>query len=323
MKDIPFCTPKSMAHNLVFIDGIGRCGKTAIAHIIASLDNMELVTFSSIPLEQIVYGTFFGGIKPDCASAILNTILNEMAYNLRISRFVDFRYDDLSSAYNYKDPTEYFRRLSKPDGDAIVEELNTIKPFVPFVTHDFLSYFSAINQLNLNYKLLELIRNPIDVTNSLLNLNVSERIGNDPRYFEATFNYKGTPVARQFHNYEENWIKFNAVEKCAFLVINMTRQAISQYNKSEFKDRVHFVKFENFCVEPFEEISKICSFLKTKTTSSTDEFVRKARCPRIIDLKQRDEKIKKLKPNINSDLFNELLSLAQEHEETFFNLPQK
>lgn len=310
---------ENIAKNLVFVDGIARCGKTLFTGIVPSLENFEHMQFYYL-MELIIPAIYLGTVSAEYAKAILRIRMNELAYNIRISRNVNFRYNDDSGISNYKEPELYYQRLLKKDGDAIVEELRKYKRFIPFQTHDLLVNLEHLNKLDIDYRMIALFRHPIDNSYSWWTKGFDERFGKDPRTFTLCIDYKGNPLPWYCAGYEEEWLNLNPIEKCIKNATDLIRRSVEQYKNTPNKDRIHLVRFEDFVQGPHKELEKICTFLGAKTTKHTARFIHNARCPRTLDLAGRERKLREFKSKVNKKILNNLLEMSESYETNFYGL---
>ena len=58
---------ENIAKNLVFIDGVTRCGKAIFSSLISSYEDMEHIQFLSV-LDQIIPSVALGGLDNDYAT---------------------------------------------------------------------------------------------------------------------------------------------------------------------------------------------------------------------------------------------------------------
>ena len=116
----PFA-PKNIS-NIVFVSGNTRSGKALLLKIIASLSGIEKVNVNFL-MEQANFLLFTKSIKKDAAVYFLRRSFSILDYNLRIGREINFRKDDYTSIYNFKNPKKYIRNLNSKEGDKIIKVL--------------------------------------------------------------------------------------------------------------------------------------------------------------------------------------------------------
>lgn len=317
--NITYGMQENIARNILFIDGISRVGKSIFSGIIPSLSRMEHLQFYDF-LEHILPALSLGNPELSFTRSLIRTEMNEMAYNIKLARNVNFRYDDQTGVLNYKDPKLYYTRLNRDEGKDVVEELRHTDWHIPIQSHDLLVNLEYLNRLELDYKMIEIFRHPIDVVNSWWQRGWGERFCHDPQAFTLTLSYKNQLLPWYCAGYEEEWLELNPVERCVRLVLSLTYRSIDQYKKAGNTDHIYILTFEDFVTNPDTKIADICSFLNTTTTEHTSKFIYKANCPREINMKNRDSKYTMIKSNINKTLLEQLHQISSEYEDNCYGL---
>ena len=59
-----------------------------------------------------------------------------MLYDNAIGRNANFRNDDYSSVWKYRNPKEYIDRLSLPDGDGVIKKIEDDFRLFPLMVHN-------------------------------------------------------------------------------------------------------------------------------------------------------------------------------------------
>ena len=310
---------ENIAKNIIFVDGLARTGKTMFNSIIPSLENVEHTKVVSL-IDQIVPAVSLGIVSVQFAKALLRMTLNEIAYNTLISRNMNFRYEDLTGIFKFKDPMLYFKRLTFQDGEAITEELRRNKYLFPIRTQELLLNFDSFSKLEIDYKMLAEFRNPIDTIHSWWLRGYGDRLGNDPRAFMLTVEVNNHQIPWYFAGNEKEWFGLNPLECCIYIVVEMTKRAIIQYKKATGKDRIHLMRFEKFLMNPHDEIEKICRFLNTQQTLYTEYIIKKELRPSVLEPKAKEKKISAIKANVKSDLFDKMMEMSDSYESNFYGL---
>lgn len=310
---------ENIARNVIFIDGILRSGKKVLSGIISSLEAIEHTRVLYL-LDQIIPAISFGSIDVQYARALLRTVLNEEAYNTLLARDTNFRYTDETGVLNYKEPSVYFQRLGRQDGDGIVEELRTKKIFFPFITHNLLVKLEYLDMLDIDYHMLALLRNPLDISYSRWVRGYAERFGKDPRAFAISIKFNGRALPWFCAGYEEEWLSLNPMERCILPVIHEIKEAVQQYKKAKDKSRIHLLTFEDFVQNPQGELEKICTFLHTKPTGYTANFISLANCPRKLNPAEKKRKMQEFKLAVRKKYFDMLMKMSKAYEANLYGL---
>lgn len=311
--------PENIAKNLVFYDGITRCGKTLFNHILPSLKDFEHMQFYYL-LELVVPALYLNKVTPDYAKGLVRVHMNELAYNIRLSRHVNFRKTDESGIANYVKPKLYYNRLKRKEGDDVVAELRNDKRRIPFQTHDLLVNLGDLNKLDIDYHMICLFRHPIDNCYSWFTRGFGVRFGVDPREFTLCIEHKKKTLPWYVSGYENEWLKLKPMEKCIMTALDLIRKSVRQYKKAHNKKRLHLVTFEDFVQRPEPEMKKICKFLNARETRLTRHFIHKARCPRVLDPRDRERKLSQFKKGAGKKAIKELLEMSQRYETNLYGL---
>jgi hypothetical protein len=243
MLDIKYGLQRNISLPLIFIDGLARCGKSAFSGIVPSLRNMEHIQFSS-ELELIISGLSLGAIDTNYAKAFLRIYFNELSYKLHLSRNVNFRSSDWTGIDNYPYPQMYYERLKRNDGDGIVYECEKSTHNLPLITHDLLVNIDLLDQMDLNYKMLSLWRNPIENIHSWWVKGWGERFNNDPRGFTLLVDGGNELYPWYAAEFTETLVDLNPMEKCVVIAGSLLERAVKKYQDFDHKEKVHIFNHE-------------------------------------------------------------------------------
>jgi hypothetical protein len=312
---------KALLKKPVLIDGITRSGKSILSGIISSLKNSENIKFLTY-FEHIIPGLSFKDISRDYAKNQLRLLLNELAYSTFLGRDANLRLLEQTSLKNPPHNKIYSRRLQSKEGDRIIQSLLKTKNFFPFQTHELMTNINHVNSLDINHKIIEIYRNPIDIIYSWINLDWGKRFINDPRSFTLTrFNNKyKTNVPWFVSNYSNIWVSLNKYERSAYAVCDLIERSVKNQKKNKLKSKILTISFENFYQNPDKNLIKICKFLNTKKTKYTDNEIRKARCPRIDNIEKRHEKEKFIEKKVSKKIFKHIEKLRLNYEKDLYGL---
>ena len=330
----------NLANQIVLIDGLTRCGKSSLCQMIVSLKDFEHVDMCEI-FESVMSGLVLKKIPLEFAKPFIRNYFNQSAYNKLISRGVNFRPTDFTGIQNFRDPKIYINRLKifsykkknyhykkthiKTEGssDFVLESLKTKKHFFPYQSHLILCDFDKFINLELNYKIIEIFRSPIDNVISLINRKVFEKtdVKQDPRRFDFDILYKKQSIPWHTYHYANRFIKANNAEKCALFVINQTNKIITKRKiiAPYLNKKILIVKFEDLITNTKNELKKISLFLNTTLTNTSKKFIKNANCPRTIDPSTKSKNVSTLQKKIkNKIILNDLLSLEEDYQKNLY-----
>jgi hypothetical protein len=316
---VNFGLHEDIAQGLVFVDGITRCGKSIFSGVISSLEDMEHIQFTSL-LEHIVPAVGLGAMDINLANSLLRLYFNELAYNLQLSRNVNFRSSDQTGIDNYKEPNIYKDRLNVREGDDIAKLLRERRILIPFQTHDLMVDLDVIEKLDINCKIIELYRNPVDNLYSWWDRGWGDRFTDDPRAFTLSILHNDSLLPWYNAGFEEQFLKFNPYEKCLYTGMSLIKESIKKHKSAKKPENILPILFEEMVQRPNPQLKRIEGFLKTKKSKFTDNFIFDANCPRKLDLKVHEHKISVFKNNVNSSLFEELIYLNEYYEKERYGI---
>lgn len=309
-----FGTRENLARNLLFIDGLPRTGKSGFSGVVPSLQFMEHLQFFNL-IEHIVPAVGLGRMDAGLARSILRTQLNELAYNIKLSRCVNFRKEDQTGIANYKWPSIYYARLDKQEGDGVVQELRAADWYIPIQSHDLMVNLDVLNDMDLDYKMLEIYRNPIDTVESWWAKGWGERFLDDPRVFTLSLRCGDVLVPWYCAEHEEEWLALNPVERCVMSVVDLFDRTIKQYRAAPDKGNILWVDFTDFAQYPHDVTTGICKFLETTTSEDTIKQMLISGVPREIGPEVRQEKERRIKQEVSSDMYMKLLESVEQYHQ--------
>jgi len=267
-------------------------------------------------LEHIVEGMSLKLIDKKFVKNFFFKFLNEIAYNKFLSRNSNFRKSDKSSIQNFSFPNLYFKRLKEKNGSHIFEKIKKTKNFFPFMTHEILANIDCFDSLNLNYKMISVLRNPFDIIYSWHKKGVIKNFGD--KNLTLTFSYKKKCFPWYVYNDHRKWLSLNEVDKIAFIVEKLIKNSIKKFKKIKNKNKFIFVAYEQYVEKPHFVLKKICRFLKTSYSSQTKRKIKLANLPIKIDEDLRKSKIIFLKKNLSPYLFNKIQHLEKSYKKNLY-----
>ena len=316
-----FGSQEDISFPLVFIDGITRCGKSSLSKIIPSLTRMEHIQFS-LELELMIPALSLGGVSASFARSFARIYLNQLTYDLQLSRNVNFRKTDQSGIYSFKEPKVYLDRLEVNEGKEIIDICRKKNNYIPFQTHDFLVNLSYINDLDVEYKMLSLWRNPIDNIYSWWSRGWGERFSNgDPSSGTLLIENKfGDNYPWYCSSYLDDLSGLNPAELCVVIASDLIYRAIRSYENDAKSEDVHLIFFEDLCSQPVSEIFQICDFLDVESTKYTEKAISDSRFPRNITQDEIERKIDFFRKNVREEIFLDLMSLYEYYTDCRYSL---
>lgn len=307
---------------VIFADGLTRSGKALLSNILLGFENVSSIQVLDI-LEQILPMFSNNKISKNATSSILRLYLNQNFYHYKLSRNLNFRYDDLTGIHNTSNPKQFYKNLNKKDDDDVIDELFKKDIYFQFQTHEILAQYSSFLELNIEAIIIEIFRHPIDTAHSWYKRGWGTRYDKaDPRSFTTLFNYGGNIIPFYVIGHEEEYIKLNEMEKCIFMHNILVKASIEQYKKLNLKLRkkIHILKYEDLLSNTNNEVDKISQFLNLKKNSYMNEIIDNKIIIQSKKVPTRVEKLDEIKKNTDIKFYNDLVSLSEYYDDNFYDL---
>mgnify|MGYP005643845311 CR=1 FL=1 len=295
--------------NLILVTGTHTSGKSMISPIIASFKKVEILR-KIFTLDQIAVLTNFGKIKKDTSTYLARNILDYSYYEQLIGRNLNFRYEDETGIYQSKNPDYFKKRIYRSRGPKVLKEHNKINTHMLLDTHDGLWFHDFWSSLGIkNLKIISIFRNPIDMVNSWINLDLAvteKEILNQIPLLKNKKNLKAWYYYKSLNKLSNNKndIVVDMVGEC-FL------KDLSSYEKIRNKKNIYRIEFNNFAENTSKVIKNINSFLKLDRSQFTKKIMNKERLPRKINDQDLNEKLNKIKNLVTKKKYLKLLELEK------------
>lgn len=330
-----------LAEKIVFVDGLPGCGKTLFSTLIASMDRVELLSYT-YEVEHICALYYLDKIPIDAAKAMVSIQTDLKIYNTMMGRDVNFRPTDLSSVFKNHNPSRYLQRLFGPGDEKVPEMIQQENPILNLAVHNLLSYSEPIWQaLRDRCVFIEIVRHPLYMVRQQA-LNMSHLLG-DVRNFEVNYAHKGFDLPYYIHGWEKDYLNSNSMERTIFFIDKLThRTNIARKKlKEKYQAKIITIPFELFVLNPEPWMQKIADVLGTNILDSTRKVMSEQNVPRNmvadgIDLEiykrcgwvppqegatERDELLIR-RADVAREVSNELISvldrLNDEYEKTYW-----
>jgi hypothetical protein len=293
-NQIKFIRKNILIKNLVIIDGLGRSGKFFLGKIVSGFKNMEYFQYASL-FEQIPYLVKLGALTEDAGICLLQNHIDEYYYYRQLGRNINLRLDDATSITNSLEKEIYFKRTEMPYGDELKQAIlnNTARNFLLVLHHTLPNislYFSAYPDL----KLINIIRNPIDLIYSWNKENLDERVSNESFNFWPNIMGSLGPIPWYANDWKDEFESISGLDriiKSISHLIYLQDRSLASLSKIQ-KQQILTIKYEDVVENTHIVIDKIGSFLETTPLKNIDKVLQKENCPRPISLKEHNKKEK-------------------------------
>ena len=249
--------------------------------------------------------------------AFIHNYLNQLVYNKYISRNVNFRPNDRTGIKQSRNPKIYFERLKIDDGDKIVKIIKKEKPYIPIVTHDLSVNFDILKKLNLDFKIIEILRSPVEMVYSWYKRGLGKRFGNDQRIFTLLINKKKNIYPWYNALFVKEIKKQSECDICITLVLSLIKESIPKIKKMK---NIYLTSYDLITQDTENELFKISKFLKVKTNKNTQKFINRENCPVTFDKQKFENKLNLIRKKCSNKNFEELLILQKKYEKDTYKL---
>lgn len=269
-----------LVKRVVCVGGHPGCGKTMLTPIIGGLARVEIQKFN-YALEQVCALDKLGRIPADVTDAMVKLLTDQDLYHLTMSRELNWRFSDLSSVFKNPDPWRYVRRLFQPGDTAAFARAQATDPILHYVVHNLLVISPALfRALGERLRLIEVIRHPLYMVKQWRVF--IEEYGTNARDFTIWIDYKGRAVPYFAHGWEARYLDASPMDRVIFSIHHLSKleQDVIDHLTPDERQRVVFVPFERFVLDPDPYMQKFAELLGSAVTAVTRREMRRQRVPR-------------------------------------------
>ena len=282
-NDIKACRDENLLDTVVLIDGQPGCGKTLFTSLISSFDRVEIFNFCP-EIENICILEYLNKITKDASEAMVKIQMDLCLYETMMSRRVNFRYYDLSSAFSSGRFFDYFKRLFKKGDANIPKMIKDNKPILNYAAHNLLSFSQPLfRALENKFTFIEVVRHPLYMIIQHTINHKNEAAENGPaRRFRVNLRNNHKQYPYQFNNSEELYKNLNTCERAIYDINFFTKrtEVFKENLSNNDKKNVLTISFEKFVLNPENYLDSISNLLKAKITNRTRNFLKKQKVPR-------------------------------------------
>lgn len=312
----------SLVKNIVLIDGIGRTGKFFLGKIVSGFRKIEYFQYVSL-IEHLPFIERLGCIAEDAAISLLKVNIDEHAYNMRIGRNLNLRYNDASSIYSSYELDEYLKRGLNEFSNEEVRELFHREDKIPlFVTHENLSNINIFFKAYPKIKIINLIRHPVDIVHSWFIRGWGDRHIFDPLSFIPLIKGEKHPVPWYANEWKEEYESLSDIDriiKSIATLLDFEKKSYQSLNEDQRKQIV-IVRYEDLVEHTNEAIGIMCSFLETEPSEYMPQILTREKCPKNLPTENQENKSEEILSIASKDNFSLLLKLARDYEKFKSNI---
>ena len=307
---VPFA--KRINIPIIGITGATRSGKAMISNIISSFNGVEKSSVD-VMLEQFYFLYETKNINKTTAVYLIRKNLNLLFYYNFLGRNTNFRKNDFTSVYKYKNPNLYFKRiLSKKEGDIIFKKN---KNLIPLMLHNGLQSIDLIFEALPSLKIVEMIKNPVELAYSWIKKKYGSDIYDKPRTYVLTLKHKKTVFPYYAKGWEKQYLKMNSYDRVGEIIYRLINKRNKVYNSltNNNKKKILLLFFDDFVSKPDKNLIKLSKFLNRKKSKFTKKTLIEESCPREIFSKNYENKKVFLKKKLSINIYKKIIYLEKKY----------
>ena len=310
---------KSFDNKIIMVNGFNASGKTLFSPIVSSIKNVELMSFA-YEIEWCSSFLYSDEMSEDAYKEFVKMHVDHTIYNQMMSRSVNFRLTDLSSAMRHKAKWTYLRRLFQNGDNAILGNIKNGKPILSLTTCHLMPFIPSLTSaLQERLLFIEVVRDPMFMFHQLLILQESiikgyqekdftTRVKNDD--IDATYleYYSSEEVFKDIKNSDNNALVIGYLERMFDFYFSLDLDNL-EINNSSFM----LIPFEKFVLFPQKWIESIVEFSGNEWSKDIDKEMKRQKVPRKLLRAGRNLDIYKRFGWSNNEN-NKNLTLAEEND---------
>ena len=175
-----------LTEKLVIVDGQPGCGKTLFSPIVATLKNVEMMSYA-FPIEWICKTYELGNLNLHTATTLVRMFVDQHMYQSMMGRETNFRISDLSSVWKAPNSWKYIKRIFQAGDRAVPGKILREKPILNFTTHFLMASAEPIfKAFRDKVVIIEVVRHPLYmvIQNMINHKNIGTEKG-QTRYFRV------------------------------------------------------------------------------------------------------------------------------------------
>jgi hypothetical protein len=312
MNNIKVVRDNTYNNMVVFIDGPCNSGKSLISRILEGYERVEKSEDSDL-FYWLCNLWRFRKLDEDVAIALIKLEADLRIYNLMIGRCINTRPSDVTSLEKYPFKSKYKERMLIEEHYTITEKISKERP----ILQNMIS--NAMGDIDIFLKAFEdrlryiyVKRHPTDLIYNIWARGFGDRISEDPSERQFSLRWNKYSVPTYTHDWEKEYIGMSSMNRVVRMVSITNNYDNDGYNKLNKKQRkqVKIIKFEDIASDPIPYCKDLEDFIGSKMTKEVYNILVKERCPRVINIKQREEMEEEVKDALTPDnlkLYNEMI----------------
>jgi hypothetical protein len=309
----------SFTPNPLFVDGLSRSGKAAVAVAISSLKKTEHVQNRFI-YDSIMNFYKLGYLHKDAAIEQLIIEADFSLYYSMLGRNLNTNLHDWSSVLNSRMPETYLERTKLKDNSStaekIFDEINKSQIITINCCEEMLLQKELFEEaFNFKNKGVVVMRHPIEVIFSWHRTNRGNRFGKDLRFIHPTFNYKNEPIPIDAKDWADEFTSISALDRIIKLLHKLYFEYFEEIRKIDDNSKNYkIIYFENFITNTEYELKDIANFLNTELSKNSLQMCKNQKLPRELNYESIKIKTEAIKINSEKKYYELFIEMCREYE---------
>jgi hypothetical protein len=291
---------------VLLITGVTRSGKALVAPIVSSFEGVGRINVDFF-MEQIPALYKIATIDKEAAIYLLKTWLNLRLYDEHLGRSLNFRKEDFTSIYKYKEPNKYIKNLERPErGDAISEIENEGEALL-IMTHYTMQHAHVWIETIERLKIIDVIRHPVEIATSWNHREYGAEFYGDKRSMTPSISYKGEILPYYALGWEDEYLGMSSTDRIIEMLFRAQKESLSEYKrlKSLYPEKIYRYMYESLLRDHKTAVERLTYITGKQITKSTYPVLLRERIPRdYIEVKKNQ--------NIN---FKKMVKSASVHQQ--------
>lgn len=306
---------KIFNNNNCYISGLHRSGKSLLTAILPSLQKSGLI--NKDPILNLISLLFMNKeISLNLSKYLIRFIISNTNYSNYIGRKINLKKTDETNIFHHIDYKYYLNKITSKknlkEPDKILE-----KKINFFDIHNVLYNSKLWLEIDKNFKLINIERNPIDLTYSWYCNNFgSFKKSSINQLLLYKIDKKLVPAYAK--KWAKKYIKMSEMDRIIKIICDQTIK--SKKNLKLFKmnnEKVLLLKYEKMLDEPYETLIIINKFLNLKSKIMFSKYKHKILTSSKKLKDKRLEKLKVINKLSSAQYYGKLLKLEKKYNENF------
>jgi hypothetical protein len=272
-------SPVPINFDIVLVTGVCRSGKTSLARLLGSMENVEYID-ECWPLMNLPVMQSKGLISKDLAKQMIISYTKELMNDIILLRRANFRPNDLSNIWDLKSPSEIFERLTNlKTREDVNKHIVGKKVVLVFVLAELTPMISFFRKVFPECKIINSVRNGINVVEDIINKGWYSN--KSLEYPAENIMYK--KIYSKIYSKEyylpwwvedfqtEAYLQKNDLEKAMYYWRRILEDSEDQIKKVKelAPNKYKEIKFETLIDNPRKIVEELSQFIGVKTTDNT------------------------------------------------------